>query len=80
MLLLTNIKVHEFIASLCCHPLLYDLFSISLLFFFCYFWNGGQTEETNHAHESWPWTWTKRKIHVTEKKSQEKENRSYNSG
>ncbi len=27
----------EFIVSLCCRPLLSDLFSISLLFFFCYF-------------------------------------------
>ncbi len=21
----------------------------------CTSWNGGQTEGTNHAHESWPW-------------------------
>ncbi len=24
----------------------------------CTSWNGGQTEGTNHAHESWPWAWT----------------------
>ncbi len=24
----------------------------------CTSWNGGQTEGTTHAHESWPWAWT----------------------